>query len=107
MDGKVTKMCGELLYFYTRYHHREGYSSYPLHDVCSVMYLLHPEIFKYKDLQVEIDTSDGPHRGRTAADNREWVKYERPNTRVLLDIDREKFIEIFIGGLKKLDEICK
>lgn len=107
MDGKVSKMCGELLHFYTRYHHREGYSSFPLHDVCSVMYLLNPEIFEYKDLQVEIDTSDGAHRGRTAADNREWMRYEKPNTRVLLNINREKFIEILFGGFKKLDEICQ
>ena len=58
MDGKVSKMCGDLLHFYTRYHHNEGYTSYPLHDVCSVMYLINPEIFEYKDLQVEIDTTD-------------------------------------------------
>lgn len=107
MDGKVSKMCGNLLHFYTRYHHGEGYSSYPLHDVCSVVYLLHPEIFEYKDLQVEIDTSDGPHRGRTAADNREWMRYENPNTRVLLHIDRDKFIEMLFGAFSRLDEICK
>lgn len=106
MDGKVSKMCGSLLHFYTRYHHNEGYSSYPLHDVCSVLYLLNPEIFEYKDLQVEIDTTDGSHRGRTAADNREWMRYENPNTRVLLNIDREKFIQILFKGFKTLDEIC-
>ncbi|GMG95479.1 nucleoside hydrolase [Tepidimicrobium xylanilyticum] len=107
MDGRISKMCGELLHFYTRYHRREGYSSYPLHDVCSIMYLLHPEIFEYKDLQVYIDTSDGPSRGKTFADLREWVKYERPNARVLLNIDRERFIDILFEGFKKLDEICK
>lgn len=106
-DGKVSKMCGDLLYFYTRYHHTQGYSSYPLHDVCSVMYLLNPEIFEYKDLQVEIDTSTGPFRGCTAADNREWVKYEKPNTRVLVNVDREKFIDILLKGFAKLDHICK
>ena len=106
-DGKVTKMCGELLYSYTRYHHSEGYTSYPLHDVCSVMYLLHPDIFEYKDLQVEIDTSNGIHRGRTAADNRQWAKYERPNTRVLIDVNREKFIDILFKAFAKLNEMCK
>ncbi|MDY0257951.1 nucleoside hydrolase [Gudongella oleilytica] len=104
-DGRVSKMCGELLYFYTRYHSREGYSSYPLHDVCSVMYLLRPDIFKWKDLQVDIDVSDGPHRGRTAADNREWMRYDKPNTRVLLHIDREEFIKILRKAFEKLDEM--
>lgn len=102
-DGRVSRMCGELLYFYTRYHSREGYSSYPLHDVCSVMYLLRPEMFKWKDLQVDIDVSDGPHRGRTAADNREWMRYEKPNTRVLLHIDREEFIKELKKAFEKLD----
>lgn len=105
-EGRVSKMCGNLLYFYVRYHHAEGYASFPLHDVCSVMYLLNPEIFEYKDLQVEIDCSDGPHRGRTAADNREWMRYEKPNTKVLLNIDREKFIDILFKAFEKLDEIC-
>lgn len=106
-EGKVSKMCGHLLHFYTRYHHSEGYSSYPLHDVCSVLYLLNPEIFEYKDLQVELDTSDGPFRGCTAADNREWMRYENPNTKVLLHIDRNKFIKILFAAFEKLDQICK
>jgi pyrimidine-specific ribonucleoside hydrolase len=104
-DGRVSRMCGELLYFYTRYHSREGYSSYPLHDVCSVLYLLKPEIFKWKDLQVDIDVSDGPHRGRTAADNREWMRYDRPNTRVLLHIDRDEFIKTLREAFEKLDKV--
>ena len=105
--GRVSKMCGELLSFYVKFHHGEGYASYPLHDVCSVMYLLYPEIFKYKDLQVEIDCSDGLNRGRTAVDNREWIKYEKTNTRVLLHVDREKFIDILVDAFKKLDKICE
>jgi pyrimidine-specific ribonucleoside hydrolase len=104
-DGRVSKMCGELLYFYTRYHSREGYSSYPLHDVCSVLYLIKPELFKWKDLQVEIDVSDGPNRGRTAADNREWMRYENPNTKVLLHIDRDEFIRVLKEAFLKLDRV--
>lgn len=103
--GKVSKMCGHLLEFYVRYHDRTGYSSFPLHDVCSVLYLLNPEIFKYFDTQVEIECHSELHRGRTSADNREWMKYEHPNTRVLIDIDREKFIEILFDALAKLDDI--
>lgn len=107
MDGRVSKMCGDLLFFYTRYHAREGYSSYPLHDVCSVLYYLNPEIFEFKDLQVDIDVSEGAHRGQTAADNREWIHYENPNTKVLLHIDRDRFIEILFEAFAKLDELTR
>ena len=101
--GKVSKMCGNLLHFYTRFHSGEGYSLYPIHDACSVMYLLYPEMFKAIDLQIEVDISDGMHRGRTAADLRDWIKYENPNTKVLLDVDREEFIKILLDAFEKLD----
>ncbi len=103
-DGKVSKMCGNLLYTYTRFHAKEGYSTYPIHDACSVMYLLHPEIFKGLDLQINIDTSDGTYRGRTSGDLREWVKNDHTNAKVLLDLDRDKFIKILIDGFEKLDK---
>ncbi|MDY0235716.1 MAG: nucleoside hydrolase [Gudongella sp.] len=103
-DGKVSKMCGNLLHFYTRFHSGEGYTAYPIHDACSVMYLLYPDMFKAKDLQIEVDVSETMHRGRTAPDNREWIKYANPNTRVLLDVDREEFIKILLDGFKKLDK---
>ncbi len=105
-DGRVSKMCGDLLKFYVSYHDGEGYASFPLHDVCAVMYLLKPEIFTYQDLQVEIDCNDGPTLGRTAADLREWMRYENPNTRVLVDVDREKFIEVLFEAFTKLDVMC-
>lgn len=102
-DGKVTKMLGELLYFYTRYHHREGYTSYPLHDACSVMYLLYPNIFEYRDLRVDIDTSNGIYRGKTIVDNRQWIKHKDSNTKVLMNINREKFINILFEGFNLLN----
>jgi inosine-uridine nucleoside N-ribohydrolase len=97
-------MCGNLLHFYTRFHSGEGYTAYPIHYACSVMYLLYPDMFKAKDLQIEVDVSETMHRGRTAPDNREWIKYENPNTRVLFDVDREEFIKILLDGFKKLDK---
>lgn len=102
-DGKVSKMCGSLLDFYTR---DKKSHSYSLHDVCSIIYLLNSEIFEYKDMNIEIETSDGPFRGCTVTDKREWVVQDNPNARVLLNIDREKFINILLEGFTKLDGIC-
>lgn len=102
-DGKVSKMCGNLLHFYTRFHSGQGYSSYPIHDACSVMYLLYPQMFKAVDLQIDVDISEGMHKGRTAPDLREWIKYENPNTKVLVDVDREEFVKVLVDGFEKLD----
>lgn len=107
INGKVTGMCAKLLRFFTKFHTNEGYKNFPLHDVCAVMYVLNKEIFKGQNLLVQIDTSDTLHRGRTAADLREWITHDDTNTFALLDIDREKFIELLFGAFKKLDEELK
>ncbi|MBC7087785.1 MAG: nucleoside hydrolase [Tissierellales bacterium] len=104
IDGKVTRMCAKLLKFFTKFHTNEGYKNFPLHDVCAVMYVLNKDIFEGQNLLVDIDTSDTMHRGRTAADLREWVIHENTNTLALLDVDREKFIHDLFAAFIKLDK---
>ena len=102
-QGRVSRMSGYLLNSYTRFHKSKGYSKYPMHDVVSVMYLIRPDIFKGKNYQVEIDTSTGVYRGRTAADTSEMLTYESPNAHVLLDVDRDQFFREFFQGLMRMD----
>lgn len=103
LNGKVTGMCAKLLKFFTKFHTSEGYKNFPLHDVCAVMYVLNKDIFTGQNLLVQIDTSDTLHRGRTAADLREWITHDTTNTLALLDVDRDKFIEILFDAFEKLD----
>lgn len=102
-DGPVSKMVGELLTFYTRYHRKRGYEIYPIHDLCAVMALQHPEIFKGEDLMVDISLSDDLHRGTSSADIREWNTNKVPNAHVLFEVERGPFIEYFIKSIRKLD----
>jgi len=106
-DGLVSRMSGSLLHSYTNFHRKKGLSTYPLHDVVSVMYLLYPKMFEGKDYRVEIDTSIGVYRGRTAADTGELMRHEPPNAHVLMDVDREEFMKTFFKALNEMDKSMK
>jgi inosine-uridine nucleoside N-ribohydrolase len=68
------------------------------------MYLLYPEMFEGEDHRIEIDTSIGIYRGRTAADTGELMRHDPSNAHVLMDVDRDEFMGMFFEALEKLDE---
>lgn len=101
--GKVSRVVGELLDFYSLFSKKHGFKGSALHDPCAIAYLLQPELFKYKDLSVDVETKGELTRGMTVADNR-LNSYVNPNVRVLLDVDRDKFVNIIFEALEKLDK---
>lgn len=102
--GKVSNMCGEVLNFYFAGDHvKEGTFS-PIHDASAIMYLLHPELYTYRHMPVDVDCSEGLNRGMTVGDNREWITYDETYTKVLMGVDTEKFKEILLESIYKLDK---
>ena len=71
-----------------------------MRDVCSVLVLVYPEIFKGQDLNVAIETSGRYTRGYTVADMRRGCKGVNTNCHVLLEIDRDRFYEEVIKAIK-------
>ena len=102
--GKVSNMCGEILSFYFNGDHVKNGTFTPIHDACAIMYLLHPELYSYRYMPVDVDCSFSLNRGMTVGDNREWIKYDESNTKVLMDIDTVKFRELLLEAIYKLDE---
>jgi inosine-uridine nucleoside N-ribohydrolase len=100
-------MCGEILNFYFRGDHVKAGTFTPIHDACSIMYLLHPELYSFKHMDVTVDCSEGLNRGNTVADIREWINYDESHPKVLLDVDLEKFRELLLKYLCKLDNMLK
>lgn len=105
--GKISHMCGEILDFYFKGDHVKNGRFTPIHDACSIMYLLHPEIYKYKHMEVAVDCSEGLNRGNTVADVRDWIKYDESYPKVLLEVESGKFTELLLSGLYRLDDILK
>lgn len=103
-SGKVTRMCGEILNFYFKGDHVNNATFTPIHDACAIMYLIYPQLFKFRHMDVVVDCSEGLNRGNTACDIREWIKYDESYPKVLVDVDLEKFREILLEDLYKLDK---
>jgi len=100
--GRASLLVSELLTFYGTHYRRIGMPGPALHDPCSIAYLIRPELFRYEDLYVAVETKGELTRGMTVADRRSSP--ERPaNARVLLDVDRPAFIELLFDGLARLD----
>ncbi len=70
-----------------------------IHDPCAVLVLTHPEMFEWEDLYVQIDTRPGLTQGMSYADYR-YNNINKPNCRVLRDLDIEKFRRFIIDSMK-------
>ncbi len=99
--GKVAVLVAELLEFFIRFHRDIcGWDFAPLHDPCAIAWLINPDMFTSKKLNVMIDT-DGEHTtGCTVTDFYGNNKQEA-NVDVLLDVDRFQFIDMLIEAVNK------
>ncbi len=70
-----------------------------IHDPCAVLALSHPDMFKWEDLHVQIDTREGFTQGMSYADYRLRIP-KKPNCKVLTDIDLEKFRKLTVDSFK-------
>jgi purine nucleosidase len=91
-----------MLTFFNRYDTQKyGTPGAPLHDPCTVAYLLKPELFKAKMCHVEISTSSGLTRGHTAVDY--WrVTDHAPNVSWVYDVDADGFFDLLTDYLGRL-----
>jgi purine nucleosidase len=87
----VATACAGLLDFFNRYD-KERYHvpGAPLHDPCVIAYLLAPELFSGRHINVEIETQSPLTLGMTVAD---WwrVTDRAPNAMFIGGVDREGF----------------
>jgi len=100
--GKASALVARLLEFYAAVYRTRGMGAPVLHDPCSVAYLIRPELFEAEDFYVDIETRGEITRGMTVADRRPG-RWQEPNVRVLLDVDRRALMELLFEGLARLD----
>lgn len=95
--GSVGYMLYSLLSYYRGGSIEKGLR---MHDVCTIAYLLKPEIFKFKNTYVEV-ALEGPAIGTTVADLN--MKYHKKcNVNVCIDIDSDKFRELLLNEIIKI-----
>ena len=103
IDNPVAKTVAGLLDFFFIHLHELGFDGATMYDPCAVVALTHPEVFTSKDLYVQIDTQGEYTRGATVPDNFGLLKM-KPNCKCLLDVDREKFVQIMIEACKNFSK---
>lgn len=74
-----------------------------MHDACAAFWLIHPELFTFRNYHVAVETQGSLCRGMSLADRRPFSKAEQ-NVRVLEKIDREAFVAAMISGFRDLDK---
>jgi len=91
-----------MLDFYDNYDiERYGLEGGPLHDPTVIAYLLSPDLFRGKEVSVEIETAPGPTQGMTLVD---WwgVTDQAPNATVMSEIDADGFYDLLIERIGRL-----
>lgn len=103
LGNKFDLLADLLVFFKSTYKKVFGIDGVPLHDPCTVMYLLHPEIFEVKEYHVDVETKGELTYGQTVVDV--WhTTGKTPNAKVMLKADSKKFFDIFFEKLSQLRE---
>ena len=104
--NKLNTKCGTFVAEMTAFFERVDKDKYgtegaPLHDPCVIAYLLNPEIFSGRRINVEIETDSELTLGMTVAD---WwgVTNKEPNALFIGNLNSEKFFEMLTSRISKL-----
>ncbi|SEW04906.1 purine nucleosidase [Cognatiyoonia koreensis] len=102
LGTKVGDMTAAWLDFFERFDKdKYGTDGAPLHDPCVIAYLIKPDLFKGRFINVEIETQSDLTRGMTVAD---WwgVSDRAPNAMFMGDIDADGFYRLLAERLARL-----
>ena len=105
ISNPVSEIVWQWLDFFYRFHKSLGYPGAPMHDLCALMVLIHPEIFTIQDMYVEIETGSEYCKGATVGDIYN-VTGKKANCSCLMDLDREKFISYMIDYIRSYSEVA-
>lgn len=100
VGNPLATIVAELLDFFMEYHKdaKWGFPGAPLHDPCTIAWLLKPELFTCVERWVGVETQGKYTQGMTVVDYY-FLTGNQPNTTVLLDVDREGFVGLLAERL--------
>ncbi|WP_172188437.1 pyrimidine-specific ribonucleoside hydrolase RihA [Lentilactobacillus kribbianus] len=100
IDNPVAHAFYGLLNFFELYHEapKWGFFGAPLHDPCTIAWLIDPDMFESEYMNVDVETKGELTTGETVCDYYELTGKPK-NTDVLLNIDRDKFIQLIKDSL--------
>lgn len=102
LPGRVGPAVADLTDFFERFDMQKyGSQGAPLHDPCTIAWLLKPDLFSGRQINVEIETQSELTMGMTVAD---WwgVTGRAPNAYFVRDLDADGFYALLTERLARL-----
>jgi len=100
LGSTVAEVVADLLEFFLEFHREEfGWDGVPIHDACAVAEVIDPGVVETAAMNVAVETGGGPADGETVCDRR-GVTGRDPNAHVATGIDRERFLDLLLDGLR-------
>jgi purine nucleosidase len=101
LGTEVGRMVGGWTDFFESFDKEKyGAEGAPLHDPCCIAYLIEPEMFSGRNINVEIETGSELTLGMTVADW--WGVTDRPaNAMFMGSVDRERFFALLTERLSR------
>lgn len=98
----VGPMLAGLLEFFSKMYKslHDDFAGAPLHDVCAVLALTHPELFTASEKHVAVEIDGTLTRGMTVIDDRHVLSRTKVNTRVLETIDADAAFAIIVDAIR-------
>ena len=106
ITNPIARTVAELLDFFMIYHRdpKWGFIGAPLHDPCTIAWLLRPELFEGIECHVSVETQGQYTVGMTVVDRYRLSPHE-PNATVLLGVERQGFIDLLVEQLQAYSEL--
>ena len=101
LDNPVADATAGMLSFFHKYDSKKyGSEGAPLHDPCTIAFLLRPALFETKDVNISVETASELTMGHTAVDF--WHVTDRPvNAAWAYGVDADGFYELLTDRLAR------
>lgn len=93
--GRVGTLVADLADYFGRGFEMVGWCGVPIHDACTIAYLIDPSLFTMKEMNVRIDLNGEFTMGSTVGDYY-GVEGQEANALVGLASDRERFVDLLL-----------
>ena len=94
---------GLMAFFRKAYQDNQGFDDPPVHDPCTLAYLIDPTIVQTKRVPVRVETHGELTTGMTVADFRDTVGKEC-HTQVATTLDADRFWDLVVDAVRRLSE---
>lgn len=90
-----------LVYFTKMYYETQGFLEPPVHDPCTIAYIIDPSILKTRKMPINVELNGSLTVGMTVADAR-FPIHEDCHSQAAIGVDNKRFWALIIDSLKNL-----